>query len=72
MRKARTTLLCFALLFIIIALMYQFQSPVVNSFMSFGDVIDKAINRVSSILAVSFAIATLVLDLCIERKGGNE
>lgn len=60
---AKGTLMCFALLMVIVALMYYLQPGVVHSFMSFGDVIDKIIVQVSASLGTSFAIAILVLEL---------
>lgn len=60
---AKGTLMCLALLMVVIAIMYHIQPPVVNSFMSFGDAIDKVIVKVSASLATGFAIAILVLEL---------
>ena len=60
---AKGTLMCFALLFVVTAIMYHIQPPAVSSFMSFGGAIDRIIVRVSASLATGFAIAILVLEL---------
>lgn len=65
---AKGTLLCLALLSLTIALMYRIQAEVVHSFMSFGDIVDSLIIRISSTVAVGFAIAVLILESYKKKK----
>jgi len=66
---AKGTLMCLALLAVIVAIMYHFQPGVVHSFMSFGDTIDRTVVRVSASLATGLAIVILVLELYRGEKG---